>query len=58
MSNQHEIHIRQVDDGYIYTIKGPHRLGGERVCKSTEEEKMLERIGEVIFGYKIKITRK
>lgn len=58
MSERLTISIRQVDDGYIYEIKGPHKLGGERVCKNTEEFKMLEKIGEAVIGFKVKVERR
>ena len=52
-----EIKIRQVDDGYVYTIDGVNKLGGERVCKNTEEFQMLKKIGEALLGFKIKVER-
>jgi len=53
-----EITIKQIDNGYVYVIKGPYKLGGERVCKNTEEFEMLERIGKAIMGYDVKVERR
>ena len=53
-----EVEIKQVSNGYTYEIKGPHKLGGKFVCKNTEEMEMLERIGNAVCGYKVKVERK
>lgn len=58
MDNRLEITIKQLANGFTYEIHGPHKLGGEFICKSTEEHEMIEKIGQAICGYKIEVVRK
>lgn len=53
-----EVHVTEKKDGYLYSIKGTTKLDGEYVKKNTEEFQMLERIGEAVMGYKVKVERK
>ncbi len=53
-----EINIREINNGYIYTVKGYVRNNGEYVSKNTEEFSMLERIAEILLGFKVTVTRR
>ena len=53
-----EISIKEVRNGYLYTIKNSSRTDGDYISKNTEEFKLLEHIGEVLLGFKVKVERK
>lgn len=53
------VEIDQVNNGYTFNIEtNGSKYNGKYVCKSTEEFQMLEKIGEAILGYKIKVDRR
>ncbi len=53
-----EISIKEVRNGYQYTIKGSIKTDGDYNCMNTQEFKMLEHLGEVLLGFKIKVERR
>lgn len=52
------IEIDTVNNGLVYEIGGSIKHNGEFICKATEEFDMLERIGEALLGFKIKVERR
>lgn len=53
-----KITLIEVNNGYKVDITGSLKKDGERVYENTKEEIMLEMIGEIILGYKVKVTRR
>lgn len=58
MANDTVIHIVKKDNGWDCDIKGPHKLGGELVFNNLDEIKMLERLAEVVTGFKCLVERR
>lgn len=53
-----KIELHDNNRGYVLTIENCIRKNGEYSYINTEEEKLLEDIGELIFGYKVKVERR
>lgn len=50
-----KIEIETVHNGYINKVEGSIKQNGVFIAKNTEELQMLEFIGEILLGKKIRV---